>query len=111
VKVARFGGFLLIAASVAAGVHSTDASQRCRADEIVSVQMRGEGEQVSTIAHRVLFFSQGSEQLTVFEWHPTDRIRICRTNIKGLYAVRDLDASAGDASETAHARLVSGPKP
>ena len=81
-------------------------------DEVVSVDMPAAGmaQVVVTKRHRVLRFASGSEQMTVFSWHPTDRIRICLTDIAGLYAITDLDAQPFEKG-TAHGKLVSGPRP
>jgi hypothetical protein len=83
------------------------AESRCVMDEVVTVTQSGTLELVATKAHRTLRFASGSEVLTVFSWHPTDQIRICPTDIGGLYTVTNLDTHL--VGGAAHGTLVSGP--
>ena len=93
-------------------VPATASNMRCVDDEVVGTK-EPFGQQttiINTRDHRVLRFDIPLEAATAATWKLTTAIRICRTDIAGIYAVVDL-AFVDYADLTAHGKIIGGAKP
>jgi hypothetical protein len=114
-------GVVALVAMVVLGCTSVPASAsptHCVEDEVVGTKepvigARAPVEQptiINTRDHRVLRFDIALEAATAATWKLTTAIRICRTDIAGIYAVVDM-AFVNYADLTAHGKIIRGAKP
>lgn len=90
---------------------ATAADTRCANDEVVGVKMLPPmgpmGTDITTRDRRVLRFDLPAELSVAMGWQLTTLIRICRTDIAGIYSVFEPQQPASRA----HGKIIRGPKP